>query len=253
MLQGRIKQLLLAILLCTPMPSISTELSVLLPNQGVRLDYPQAVRLESVLQDAEKQAQVKQVRFEPIQAQLFDTQKQAIVDKMKQRVLKQLSELAQIKPEFDTQSLGEQINASDFQYREFTSLDYDVVQSQVKGNPLLTGNYQLNIASRNNNIYFLGAVKKAEPVKQRAQWFLADYFYVHGNIKSEAALDDIATIIQPDGKVMEAQYGAWNFEPHFIAPGAIIYIPIKSLPSELDSLNQDMVQLLRHKVINNEQ
>ncbi|KFA95187.1 capsule biosynthesis GfcC family protein [Vibrio sp. ER1A] len=253
MLQGRIKQLLLATLLCAPILSIAAELSVLLPNQGVRLDYPQSVRLETILRDVQKQAQAKQVRLEPIQAQLFDSKKQVIVDEMKQQVLSQLSDLAQIKPELDTQSISEQINASKFHYREFTSLDYDVVQSQRKGNPLLTGSYQLNIAPRINNIYFLGAVKKAEEVKLHAQWFLADYFDMLGNIKSEAAYDGTATIIQPDGKVMEAQYGAWNFKPHFIAPGAIIYIPIKSLPSELETLNQDIVQLLRHKVINNEQ
>ncbi len=253
MLQGRIKQLLLATLLCAPLPAIAAELSVLLPNQGVRLDYPQPVRLETVLKDVQKQAQAKQVRLEPIQAQLFDSKKQVIVDEMKQQVLSQLSDLAQIKPELDTQSISEQINVSKFHYREFTSLDYDVVQSQRKGNPLLTGSYQLNIAPRINNIYFLGAVKKAEEVKQHAQWFLADYFDMLGNIKSEAAYDGTATIIQPDGKVMEAQYGAWNFKPHFIAPGAIIYIPIKSLPSELETLNQLIVQLVRHKVINNEQ
>ncbi len=253
MLQGRIKQLLLATLLCAPLPAIAAELSVLLPNQGVRLDYPQPVRLETVLKDVQKQAQAKQVRFEPVQAQLSDSKKKVIVDEMKQQVLSQLSDLAQIKPELNTQSISEQINASKFHYREFTSLDYDVVQSQRKGNPLLTGSYQINIAPRINNIYFLGAVKKAEEVKQHAQWFLTDYFDMLGNIKSEAAYDGTATIIQPDGKVMEAQYGAWNFRPHFIAPGAIIYIPIKSLPSELETLNQDIVQLLRHKVINNEQ
>ncbi|NOH29020.1 capsule biosynthesis GfcC family protein [Vibrio mediterranei] len=252
MLQGRTKQILLATLLCAPLCSIAAELSVLLPNQGVRLDYIKPARLETVLQDVQKQAQAKHVRFEPVQAQLFDSNKQVIIDEMKQQVLSQLSDLAQIKPKFDTQSITEQINASKFHYREFTPLDYDVVQSQRKGNPLLTGRYQLNIASRNNNIYFLGAVKKAEKVKQHAQWFLSDYFDMLGNIKSEVAYDGTATIIQPDGKVVDAHYGAWNFKPHFVAPGAIIYIPINSLPSELENLNQDIVQLLRHKVINNE-
>jgi hypothetical protein len=252
MLQGRIKQLLLTTLLCVPLSSIAAELSVLLPNQGVRLEYPQSARLETVLKDTQKQAQTKQVSLEPIQAQLFDTDKQPLIDEKKQRILDQLTALNQQEPKIGADKLIQQIQVATFHYREFISLDYDVVQSQLTGNPLLTGTYQLNVAPRTITIEFVGAVKKAEHIKQRAQWFLADYFKTLGSLRLESADDSVASIIQPDGKVIIAQYGSWNFTPHFIAPGALVYVPIKSLPSEFETLNQDIVQLLRHKVNHNE-
>jgi hypothetical protein len=59
-------------------------------------------------------------------------------------------------------------------------------------------------------------------------------------------------VIQPDGKVMEMAYGIWNFQPHFLAPGAIVYVPFKSLPSDFSTLNQEIADLLRHKVNHNE-
>ncbi|GAL24204.1 YjbG polysaccharide synthesis-related protein [Vibrio variabilis] len=192
-------------------------------------------------------------QLEPLQAQLFSIDKAASLELQVQQVVNKLYALQQQDPNLGADKLLKQIQESQFLYREFTSLDYDVVQSQREGNPLLSGNYQLNIGPRTSNVVFMGAVKKQESVTQRAQWFLADYFKSIGDFRLDSASPSTAWVIQPDGKVLQANYGIWNFQPHFIAPGAIVYVPIKSLPSEFASLNQDIVQLLRHKVKTNEQ
>jgi TolA-binding protein len=250
---GRIKKLLISVLLLTSASSLATELSVLLPKQSIRLDYPLPARLENVLKETHEQAAQRSEQLEPLQAQLFDLNKQVIVDEQKQQILQRLNTLNLQQPESGAKHLIEQIESLNFRYREFTSLDYDVVQSQVTGNPLLKGQYQLNIGPRTTKVHFLGAIKQPEQLTHRAQWFLADYFAALGFVRLDSASTSVATIIQPDGKLMTSQYGNWNFEPHFLAPGATVYVPIKSLPSEFKALNQDVVQLLRHKVNNNDE
>lgn len=231
--------------------SASTGLSVWLPQQGLRLDYQQPVRLEQILKDTQLQISNQKIKLEPLQAQLFDKQKQSQIDAQKRDVLDSLERLHREKPQLGANKVIAQIDAAKFKYREFTSLDYDVVQSRLKQNPLLDGEYQLSVSTRNPNVYFFGAVKKVEQVRHRARWFLADYFNALGSLKLDAADTGTALVIQPDGHIDTATYGSWNFKPHFMAPGAMVFVPFESLPSAYASLNQDIAQLLRHKVMNN--
>jgi hypothetical protein len=233
-------------------PVSSAELSVMLPVQSVRLDYPQPARLDTILRDTNKQARLSNVQLDYVQAQLFSQDKQPVIDSKKAQVLAQLKALQAEDASIGAGKIHDQIESSQFHYREFTSLDYDLVQSLRNGNPQLAGHYQLNIGARNNKVSFLGAVKQPESITHKAQWFLADYFNALGDIRLNSASHSAALVIQPDGKVMEFAYGLWNFQPHFLAPGAIVYVPFKSLPSEFSSLNQDIVDLLRHKVNHNE-
>ncbi|MGV2989303.1 capsule biosynthesis GfcC D2 domain-containing protein [Vibrio sp. E150_011] len=257
MLQGCKKQLIAITLSLFAYSAIASdsstqsELSVLLPEQGIRLDYDQPARLETVLKDVQLQAANQGVNFEPLQAQLFDLEKQAKVEALKQNVLSQLAIFQNEDPEQRANLVAAQINAVEFHYREFTSLDYDVVQSQLKQNPLLNGQYQLNIGVRNDNVNFVGAIKHVASRPHRAQWFLADYFRVLGDVRLNSASDSEAIVIQPDGEVQIAAYGHWNFTPHFLAPGALVFIPFDSVPSELSTLNDDLTQLYRHKVTHN--
>lgn len=236
----------------TVFPASSTELSVMLPQQSVRLEYPQPARLDRVLKDANNQAQLAKVQLDYVQAQLFSSDKQAIIDSKKAQVVAQLKALQAQEPSVGADKVLAQLDSFQFHYREFTSLDYDLVQSLRDGNPQLVGNYQLNIGARHNKVSFLGAVKQPERVSHQAQWFLADYFKALGNVRLDSASHSAALVIQPDGKVMEVAYGLWNFKPHFLAPGALIYVPFKSLPSEFSTLNQEITDLLRHKVNHNE-
>lgn len=231
----------------------ATQLSVLLPHQQLRLDYSEPVRLERVLNDLHQQAREKGFELEPIQAQLFDSDKQSVVDELKRSVLNELRQLDTEAPELQAYRVVSQLEEASFHYREFTSLDLDVVQSQVQKNPQLQGHYELRYGARQSRIQFVGAVKKTEEVNHRAQWFLADYFKALGSVKLPEANPSVAHVIQPDGHVQTVLYDYWNFQPHFIAPGAQVFVPFDSLPSKYETLNQDIVNLLRHKVMNDEQ
>jgi hypothetical protein len=248
----RIKRFAIAVLAFVSAPLFANQLSVLLPNQSIRLDYGAPARLETVLRDAHTQAVQRKLNYIPIQSQLFATDKQSLIDAKKQELITRLQELAISEPDVGAEKVEQLLKQSEFHYREFISLDFDKVQSQIVTNPLLSGHYQLVMTSRKNDVHFVGALSRPATVSQQAQWFLADYFDALGELKLDSASSSIAYVIQPDGEVQVARYGNYNFQPHYIAPGATIYVPFDSLPSKFESLNQDIAQLLRHKVVNND-
>lgn len=190
---------------------------MVLAEQSIRLDYPQAARLETVLKDTHAQALLTNMPLESLQAQLYASEKTASIESQVKQVSSQLNALQLQDPDLGAENLLKQIQESQFLYREFTSLDYDVVQSQRQGNPLLSGNYQLNIGPRNDSVVFMGAVKKQESVTQRAQWFLADYFKSLGEIRLDSASPSTAWVIQ---RWESGRSSLWNME--FPAP---LYCP----------------------------
>lgn len=109
--------------------------------------------------------------------------------------------------------------------------------------------FELYLTPRPTSVNVVGAVKQAQtlPVVEHAQ--LDNYLtrLPKGQLL-DIADNSTAFVIQPDGQVNEISYAYWNSKPAYFAPGAIIFIAFDSLPSEFSTLNQDIVELLRHKV-----
>lgn len=109
--------------------------------------------------------------------------------------------------------------------------------------------FELYLTARPTSVNVVGAVKQAQmlPVVEHAQ--LDNYLtrLPKGQLL-DIADNSTAFVIQPDGQVNEISYAYWNSKPAYFAPGAIIFIAFDSLPSEFSTLNQDIVELLRHKV-----
>ncbi|MFS1882108.1 capsule biosynthesis GfcC family protein [Vibrio splendidus] len=109
--------------------------------------------------------------------------------------------------------------------------------------------FELYLTARPTSVNVVGAVKQAHtlPVVEHAQ--LDNYLtrLPKGQLL-DIADNSTAFVIQPDGQVNEISYAYWNSKPAYFAPGAIIFIAFDSLPSEFSTLNQDIVELLRHKV-----
>ncbi len=109
--------------------------------------------------------------------------------------------------------------------------------------------FELYLTARPTSVNVVGAVKQAHtlPLVEHAQ--LDNYLT---RLPKDQLLDiadnSTAFVIQPDGQVNEISYAYWNSKPAYFAPGAIIFIAFDSLPSEFSTLNQDIVELLRHKV-----
>ena len=270
--------------LVPPLATAQSQVPVLtveLPMQGITLQYSQPTRLEQVLTDANANGALG---YFPLSAQLFDRNAQPQVDKVKQQVLDKLKHLALQEPQ--AESVLKQLESFDYQARYFVELDQNAVMSQTDKNPLLVSkettvaskqqataskqsatalkktaskgvsaksteqqHFELYLTARPTSVNVVGAVKQAHtlPLVEHAQ--LDNYLT---RLPKDQLLDiadnSTAFVIQPDGQVNEISYAYWNRKPAYFAPGAIIFIAFDSLPSEFPNLNQDIVELLRHKV-----
>ena len=238
--------------------ALEPQLSVELPVQGITLNYSQFVRLEQVLDDANTNGALG---YFPLSAQLFDRNAQQQVDTLKAHVVEQLNQLALQEPQ--VKSVIAQLESFDYQTRYFVDLDKNAVISQPEKNPLLVSegtvleadksnqaqSFDLYLTHRPTHLTMVGAVKQAHKLKLIEHGQLDNYL----SVLPKGELLDIANkstafVIQPDGRVDEVSYAYWNSKQAYFAPGAILFIAFDSLPSGLSTLNQNIIELLRHKV-----
>ena len=243
---------------------LESQLSVELPIQGITLNYSQPVRLEQVLNDANANGALG---YFPLSAQLFDRNAQLQVDSLKAKVIEQLNQLAQHKPQ--VRAVIAQLESFDYQTRYFVDLNRNAVISQPEKNPLLLSKdislskgkalesdkanqaqfFDLYLIQRPTELTLVGAVKQAHKLKLIEHGQLDNYLSMlpKGELL-EVADKSTAFVIQPDGYVDEISYAYWNSKQTYFAPGAILFIAFDSLPSEFSTLNQNIIELLRHKV-----
>jgi hypothetical protein len=238
--------------------ALESQLSVELPIQGITLNYSQPVRLEQVLNDANTNGALG---YFPLSAQLFDRNAQQQVDTLKAQLIEQLNQLALQEPQ--VKPVIAQLESFDFQARYFVDLDRNAVISQPEKNPLLVSkadllesdksnqaqHFDLYLIQRQTDLTLAGAVKQTHKLKVIEHGQLDNYLSMlpEGELL-EIANKSTAFVIQPDGHVDEVSYAYWNRKQTHFAPGAIVFIAFDSLPSEFSTLNQNIIELLRHKV-----
>ena len=264
-------------------PSIKTTIE--LPLQGVTLEYQTNVRLLRVLDDANANASSNAngtIGYFPLSAQLFDitnTEATAVtgfkeanqanesIEAKKRNVLNQLEAFAVEEPEANL--VRQQLASFQYFNRVFIELDRNAVISQSDKNPLLVSSSHTNkpsaainkastsqtqafflyLPQRPTSIQLMGVMKESVTMNLIEHGTLNDYLDALPNgFVGESADKSVAYVVQPDGVVQTIQYAYWNEQPVYLAPGAIVFMAFYSLPSEYSTLNQDIVDLLRHKV-----
>ncbi|MFS1419959.1 capsule biosynthesis GfcC family protein [Vibrio splendidus] len=263
-------------------------LTVELPVQGISLQYSQPTRLEQVLTDANANGALgyfplsAQLFDRNAQPQV-DKVKQQVLDKLKhlalqepqaKSVLKQLESFdyqARYFVELDQNAVMSQADKNPLLVSKkpaaaLTQLAMASKQQATASKQSATAlkkpasqgvsaksaeqqHFELYLTARPTSVNVVGAVKQAQtlPLVEHAQ--LDNYLtrLPKGQLL-DIADNSTAFVIQPDGQVNEISYAYWNSKPAYFAPGAIIFIAFDSLPSEFSTLNQDIVELLRHKV-----
>ena len=264
--------------LVTPERSSSIKTTIELPLQGVTLEYKANVRLLQVLDDANASFNANassnenasgSIGYFPLSAQLFDkTNTEAnesniahqAIETKKRNVLNQLEAFAREEPEANL--VRQQLASFQYLNRVFIELDRNAVISQSDKNPLLVSSSRTNKSStsqtqmfslylpqRPTSIQLMGAMKESVTMNLIEHGTLNDYLDALPNgFIGESADKSVAYVVQPDGVVQTIQYAYWNEQPVYLAPGAIVFMAFYSLPSEYSTLNQDIVDLLRHKV-----
>ncbi|MEZ9503051.1 capsule biosynthesis GfcC family protein [Vibrio sp. 10N.286.51.B11] len=261
--------------LVTPERSSSIKTTIELPLQGVTLEYQTNVRLLRVLDDANANASSNAngtIGYFPLSAQLFDitnTEATAVtgfkeanqaIEAKKRNVFNQLDAFAVEEPE--AKLVKQQLASFRYLNRVFIELDRNAVISQSDKNPLLVSSshtnkpsdsqtqaFSLYLPQRPTSIQLMGAMKESVTMNLIEHGTLNDYLDALPNgFIGESADKSVAYVVQPDGVVQTIQYAYWNEQPVYLAPGAIVFMAFYSLPSEYSTLNQDIVDLLRHKV-----
>ena len=261
-------------------PSIKTTIE--LPLQGVTLEYKANVRLLQVLDDANASSNENasgSIGYFPLSAQLFDktnteaneSNKAKVnedIEAKKRNVFNQLDAFSVEEPE--AKLVKQQLASFQYLNRVFIELDRNAVISQSDKNPLLVSSshtnkpssaaikrastsetqaFSLYLPQRPTSIQLMGAMKESVTMNLIEHGTLNDYLDALPNgFIGESADKSVAYVVQPDGVVQTIQYAYWNEQPVYLAPGAIVFMAFYSLPSEYSTLNQDIVDLLRHKV-----
>ena len=266
-------------------PSVKTTIE--LPLQGVTLEYKTNVRLLQVLDDANASSNVtagsnvtassnlinsSSIGYFPLSAQLFDktnTKANGLnqdIEAQKRHVFKQLDAFSIEEPE--AKRVKQQLASFQYLNRVFIELDRNAVISQSDKNPLLVSRtdlekssatqtqtqtqaqrFALYLPKRPTSIRLVGAMKESVTMNLIEHGTLNDYLdALPSGFIGESADKSVAYVVQPDGVVQTIQYAYWNEQPVYLAPGAIVFMAFYSLPSEYSTLNQDIVDLLRHKV-----
>ena len=257
-------------------PSIKTTIE--LPLQGVTLEYKANVRLLQVLDDANASSNENassSIGYFPLAAQLFDktnteaNKSNKAIEAKKRNVFNQLDAFSVEEPE--AKLVKQQLASFQYLNRVFIELDRNAVISQSDKNPLLVSSshtskpssaatkrastsqtqaFSLYLPQRPTSIQLMGAMKDSVTMNLIEHGTLNDYLDVLPNgFMGESADKSVAYVVQPDGVVQTIQYAYWNEQPVYLAPGAIVFMAFYSLPSKYSTLNQDIVDLLRHKVV----
>lgn len=249
--------------LVTPEHLSPIKTTVELPLQGAVLEYKADVRLLQVLDDANSNGSLG---YFPLSAQLFDKTNIKAIEIKKRNVLRQLEALAVENPE--AKLVVQQLSSFQYLNRIFIELDRNAVISQSGKNPLLvpsfnlekslnqekisvsqTQGFSLYLPHRSTSIQLIGVMKGSVRMNLIEHGTLNDYLDALPNgFLGESVDKSVAYVVQPDGVVQTIQYAYWNEQPVYLAPGAIVFMAFYSLPSEYSTLNQDIVDLLRHKV-----
>lgn len=258
--------------LVTPERSSSVKTTIELPLQGVTLEYKANVRLLQVLDDANASLNANasgSIGYFPLSAQLFDkTNTEAnesnkanqAIEAKKRNVFNQLDAFSVEEPE--AKLVKQQLASFQYLNRVFIELDRNAVISQSDKNPLLVSSsntnkpsdsqtqaFSLYLPQRPTSIQLMGVMKESVTMNLIEHGTLNDYLDALPNgLIGESADKSVAYVVQPDGVVQTIQYAYWNEQPVYLAPGAIVFMAFYSLPSEYSTLNQDIVDLLRHKV-----
>lgn len=261
--------------LVTPERSSLIKTTIELPLQGVTLEYKANVRLLQVLDDANASFNANassnenasgSIGYFPLSAQLFDkTNTQAresnkAIEAKKRNVFNQLDAFSVEEPEANL--VRQQLASFQYLNRVFIELDRNAVISQSDKNPLLVSSshtnkpsasqtqaFSLYLPQRPTSIQLMGVMKESVTMNLIEHGTLNDYLDALPNgFIGESADKSVAYVVQPDGVVQTIQYAYWNEQPVYLAPGAIVFMAFYSLPSEYSTLNQDIVDLLRHKV-----
>ncbi|MDF3125745.1 capsule biosynthesis GfcC family protein [Rheinheimera sp. 1928-s] len=128
-------------------------------------------------------------------------------------------------------------------------LDPDSVRAKKSLNPLLAeGQYKLLVSARPTELQMEGLVAEHKMPLRNA---VSVDSYLGSISILEGGSDSFVYVIPASGEFYIAKTGLWNKSHQEVSPGSLLFIPFEQrhLPSEFSDINEQIVELLLHKVV----
>lgn len=231
----------------------AAEPAVLVEHQGKYQGYFEQPRLELVVTQINSAPRL----YWPA-AKLFkvDAESKLRLEQQRQDVL---SRLALLKQEFQqeqefglvasVEKLEKDIIGWELAFRMSLPLDPDMVRAKKALNPILAkGNYKLVVGHRPEHILLEGLVFEQEkPLINAAS---VDT-YVDALSVMDGGSTSFVYVLPALDKYFLAKIGLWNRRHQEISPGTVLFVPFEQrhLPQAFNNINEQIVELLLHKVV----
>lgn len=244
------RYVLASLCLLFSMPSFAQSVITLHANGNsvaVPLHYAEPVRLAQVVSDSLKQRTVATVPY-----WLGSSLSTTTEPKTKQALITQLTQLSQ--QHRDDAAVSESFaNTAQWLQQHIlyqrlpVNIDIDKVRLNKADNPLLNGDYQLQLANRPTSVTVIGAIEKPQTLNWQPR--MAAKEYLAQVTPLAIAANSEVTVIQPDGVAQQHPIAYWNNNHKDIAPGAIIYLGYQSLFNNYSDLNHAISSMLINRTL----
>ncbi|MCG6401449.1 capsule biosynthesis GfcC family protein [Vibrio fluvialis] len=217
--------------------------TVILENHQLMLQYNQAVRLDRILLDAQNQDNLVQgLNTYHEGFRLFASDKDQQARTLLTKVKKQLNTLLHDENYHRAaKQLLAQLSLYQYGYREILNLDLDATRIKPELNPILAGQYRLQLTQRPDSIVLFG-LSEQQKIKFKADYTIADY--IQNSRASHKKHHSYAWLISPEGNVTRVGYAYWNDESTHIKPGSALLVGFGSNDKEIIQLEQEIATLI---------
>ncbi|SEA28631.1 capsule biosynthesis GfcC family protein [Alkalimonas amylolytica] len=148
------------------------------------------------------------------------------------------------------QSIRQQVSGWQLAERQAVRIDYDLARISQTANPRLDpGHYILRLAPRPEQVLFVGAIAEERGLLHQGA------ASVHSYLKALPSLQRTDPswlyVVQANGQIQQVGRAYWNRQHLELQPGSQVFLPLhpRILPKEFRSLNQELVQLVAHRIL----
>lgn len=183
--------------------------------------------------------------------------KHADIEDQRQAVLLQLQRLEQHWQQKNQasyvvrlQSLRQQVAEWQLAYRVPVIVDYDLARVVERHNPRLDpGHYRLILPTRSVSVRALGQLPYERLLMHRGASSVSSYLNELTAVRDSDP--SWVFVVQANGQLDKVGIAYWNRQHYELSPGSQLFIPMADamLPGSFRSLNQEIAQLLVHRML----
>ncbi|WP_083181287.1 capsule biosynthesis GfcC family protein [Vibrio scophthalmi] len=227
-------------------PSFANALTINIPQEEIKLEYSQPVRLEQVFADVISQSNRNTTALTQyaVGNKLFNIDKQPQSQQLKQQVINELQSLAAENSanQASVDILVEQIKSWNVGYREELTLDLDHIRIQPQANPMLNGHFELVTTTRTPQFSIEGLLTVPQSIELGPDKTLSHYLEPLAQLSS--AHPSYAWVVYPDGHYKRVGYAYWNNENTALIPGTVVFLGYNSDSASTLELEERIVKLI---------